>query len=93
MSRIILYDAADLSVRTGSFAQLARASIVLALSAWYFASVFRLSSGAPLHAGMGDWVDPYFIDFLLEHWYHSLLHLRSPVSPPMYFPAPSVSGL
>jgi hypothetical protein len=81
-----------LIARTAAAGRFARASSVLALSAAYFAYVFRLPAGAPFKAGMADWIDPNFINFLLEHWYHSLAHLTSPVSPPMYFPARGTLG-
>ena len=41
---------------------------------------------------MGDWMDPYFINALLEHWHHSVWTLSDPASPPMYFPAPGTLG-
>ena len=41
---------------------------------------------------MGDWIDPYFINFLLEHWYRSVLRLTNPASPPMYFPTRGTLG-
>ena len=40
-------------------------------------------------SGLGDWIDPYFINFLLEHWSYSISTFRNPLSPLMYFP---VSG-
>jgi hypothetical protein len=72
--------------------KLVRASIVLTCALVYFTYVFRLTSGDFLTAGLGDWVDPYFINALLEHWHHSLLTLTDPASPPMYFPASSTLG-
>lgn len=41
---------------------------------------------------MGDWMDPYFINALLEHWHYSLWRLSDPTSPPMYFPARHTLG-
>ena len=41
---------------------------------------------------LGDWIDPYFINYLQEHWRHSLLTLSSPASPSMFFPAPRTLG-
>jgi hypothetical protein len=81
-----------LNDRTRTAAQLARASIVLALSAWYFARVFRLPDDTLLRSGLGDWIDPYFINFLLEHWHHSIWSLADATSPPMYFPARGTLG-
>ena len=68
------------------------AVVVLLLSAGYFAYVFGLPAGVPLSTGMGDWVDPYFINYLLEHWYHSARILGDPTSPPFYFPARGALG-
>jgi len=81
-----------LTARTATAVRFARAFVVLVLSASYFSHVFNLPAGAPLEAGMADWVDPNFINFLLEHWYHSLLTLANPTSPPMYFPARGTLG-
>ena len=69
-----------------------RVSVVLALSALYLSFVFQLQSGAPRQSGLGDWLDPYFINYLLEHWYHSLLTLSDPTSPAMYFPTRRTLG-
>ena len=63
-----------------------RAALVLILSLAYLASVFQIFSRNFWEAGIGDWVDPYFINFLLEHWYRGHLSL------PMYFPAPHTLG-
>ena len=81
-----------MTARTATAVRFARAFVVLVLSASYFSHVFNLPAGAPLEAGMADWVDPNFINFLLEHWYHSLLTLTNPTSPPMYFPARGTLG-
>ena len=34
---------------------------------------------------MGDWMDPYFVNALLENWTQSIIHFRNPISPPMFF--------
>lgn len=81
-----------MSPRTLTAGAFGRAALVLTLSGCYFAYVFRLPELVPLHLGLGDWVDPYFINFLLEHWYHSLLSLSGPISPPMYFPVRGTLG-
>src|SRR5260221_5041453 len=81
-----------LSHRIGTGQQLARVWIVFAVCASYFAYVFRAADGTVFHAGMGDWVDPYFINFLLEHWHHSLWTLSNPLSPAMYFPIRGTLG-
>ena len=72
-------------------ARLARGSIVLALAAWYVSSVFQLS-GPFWNAGLGDWMDPYFINYLLEHWHRSVWTLADPSSPPMFHPAGRTLG-
>jgi hypothetical protein len=82
----------SLSARTRTATRLAHASIVLALSVSYFSYVFRLQDGALLTTGLADWVDPYFINFLLEHWHHSVWTLTDLSSPPMYFPVRGTMG-
>ena len=44
------------------------------------------------NAGIGEWLDPYFINFLLEHWHVSVSGLTDPASPPMYFPVGGTLG-
>ena len=61
--------------------------LVLGVVSAYFAGVFQLRTGAPLRAGLGDWIDPYFINSLLEHWYHSLVTLSDPFAPLQFYPA------
>ena len=73
-------------------AALRRASVVAALSLAYFAYVFRLFSPDFWQSGIGDWMDPYFINFVLEHWHHTFWHLGDPSSPLMYFPARHALG-
>ena len=77
---------------TIAMSKLFRASVVAALSLSYLAYVFHIFSPAFWHSGLGDWMDPYFINFLLEHWHHSLWHLTDPSSPPMYYPARHTLG-
>ena len=72
--------------------RLARAAAILALFAAYFLHVFRLPHDTIATTALGDWVDPYFINFLLEHWHHSVWDLRDPSSPPMYFPVRGTLG-
>ena len=72
--------------------RLVRAAVVAGLSLGYFAFVFRVSEGTFLTTGLGDWLDPYFINYLLEHWVTSLPRLADPSSPPMYFPATGTLG-
>jgi hypothetical protein len=82
------------STRTpgGIVALLARAVAVVGVPAAYFLFVFGAPADTALKKGLGDWMDPYFINYLLEHWYHSVRTLSDPVSPPMYFPAHRVLG-
>ncbi len=61
-------------------------------SASYLAYVFRLADGTFWTTGAGDWIDPYFINALLEHWYRSATTFSDPSSPPMYFPATKTLG-
>jgi hypothetical protein len=58
----------------------------------YLAHVFQLSDPRFWNAGLSYWLDPYFINVLLEHWYVSLLHGSDPSSPPMYYPAQKTLG-
>jgi hypothetical protein len=76
--------------RTG--ARAARASVVLLGTLAYLASVFQIFQRPFWTAGLGDWMDPYFINALLEHWYQSAARLADPSSPPMYFPAQNTLG-
>lgn len=67
-------------------------SILLVTSAAYLAYVFRFAEGTFWTTGAGDWIDPYFINALLEHWYRSVASLADPASPPMYFPVGKTLG-
>ncbi len=69
-----------------------RACVVAGLSAAYLAYVFRLRGPLFWSAGLGDWMDPYFINALLEHWYHVARSLANPASPPMFFPVRHALG-
>jgi len=73
-------------------ARIARASIVLAVSLSYLSYVFDICHDTFWRSGLGDWIDPYFINYLLEHWYHSVLTFSDPSSPPMFFPAAKTLG-
>jgi hypothetical protein len=80
----------DLSaVRRGTGFELAA---VVAASVAYLAYVFRLGSGQFRTSGLGDWIDPYFINALLEHWCYALRTLADPSSPPFFFPARHTLG-
>ena len=72
--------------------KLARASIVLAALGAYLAAPFQLTRPAFWTSGLGDWMDPYFINYLLEHWYRSLVGVADPTSPPMFYPARGTLG-
>ena len=65
---------------------------ILVLSVVYLDYVFQLRTGVWLRSGLGDWIDPYLINALLEEWRYSVLHLANPVSPPMFFPEPGTLG-
>ena len=65
---------------------------MLLLSIGYFAYVFRIPSGEWLRMGLGDWIDPYFINSVLEDWRYSLEHFSTPVSPPVFFPVRGTLG-
>src|SRR5688572_7467116 len=72
--------------------RLFRAATVFAGIGAYLAFVFRLHDGQYRSTGLGDWIDPYFINGLLEHWFHVSRTLASPASPPVFYPAPHVLG-
>jgi len=66
--------------------------IVVALVLGYIGWIFRFPSRISFTTGLGDWVDPYFINFILENWRHSLLTLSNPLSPPAFFPVRGTLG-
>jgi hypothetical protein len=72
--------------------RIARGSSVLLLSLAYVSYVCRVFDPAFWSSGVGDWMDPYFINALLEHLYRSATRLTDPSSPPMFFPAPRTLG-
>jgi hypothetical protein len=76
----------------GWIAAVGRLVLVVALPLAYFASTFRIADWKPPESGLGDWMDPYFINFLLEHWYYSISTFRDPLSPLMYFPVSGTLG-
>ena len=55
---------------------LVRALAVLGLSFAYFSTVFQIFRGEFWTSGMGDWMDPYFVNSLLEHWTLSITRLE-----------------
>ncbi len=72
--------------------RLLRGTVVVAAAVAYFAFVFRLGEGVVFTFGLDDWLDPYFINFLQEHWLVSLRRFADPVSPPMFFPVRGTLG-
>jgi hypothetical protein len=72
--------------------KVAEAAILLVASTTYLCHVFQLLSPEFWSSGLGDWGDPYFINYLLEHWYTSIRTLADPSSPPMFFPARKTLG-
>ena len=75
-----------------SAAKVWRGLVVLGVSVGYLTYLFRPFHSAFWDTGMGDWMDPYFINYLLEHWYQSLASFNDPASPPMYFPVGHTLG-
>lgn len=69
-----------------------RGAFALALCLLYLAHVFQISRPPFWNAGLSYWLDPYFINVLLEHWYVSLRDGLDPSSPAMFFPAPKTLG-
>jgi hypothetical protein len=72
--------------------RLVRASVVLGVSLAYLSYVFDIFHETFWNVGLGDWIDPYFINYLLEHWYHALSTFSDPFSPPMFYPAQKTLG-
>jgi hypothetical protein len=73
-------------------AKVGRGLVVLSVSVGYLIYLFRPFHSTFWDTGMGDWMDPYFINYLLEHWYQSLASFNDPASPPMYFPVAHTLG-
>jgi hypothetical protein len=69
-----------------------RASVLLGVSLSYLSYVFDILHATFWNAGLGDWIDPYFINYLLEHWYHAVTTFSDPFSPPMFYPAQKTLG-
>ena len=72
--------------------RVARASVVVGLTLGYLGVVFQVWNGPFWSAGLGDWIDPYFINALMEWWSYSLVRLENPVSPPVFHPTPGTLG-
>lgn len=73
-------------------ARLARGTAVLTASIAYFGYVFQVRGPEFMTSGLSEWLDPYFLNMLAEHWYHSLLTLSDPSSPLMFFPKAGTIG-
>ena len=65
---------------------------MLAVSLGYLCYVFDLSGERAWSSGLGDWMDPYFINALLEHWHRSIGRFTDPASPPMFHPVQGTLG-
>ncbi len=66
--------------------RLSRAAILVVAAGAYLAPGFKFTTTF-WTSGLGDWADPYFINYLLEHWLHSVSAFTNPASPPMFYPA------
>ena len=71
--------------------RLSRAIVLVVAVGAYLASAFKFATTF-WTSGLGDWADPYFINYLLEHWLHSVSGLTNPASPPMFYPATGTLG-
>lgn len=78
--------------RRNAILRLGRALVVLCLSLSYFGYVFQVHRPGFITAGLSEWLDPYLLNFLTEHWYHSLLSFSDPSSPPVFFPTSGTIG-
>jgi hypothetical protein len=72
-----------LQIEKRTVVKVSHASILLVVSLSYLSYVFQIFHHTFWTSGLGDWMDPYFINYLLEHWYHSLTTLSDPSSPPI----------
>ena len=72
--------------------KLLRGCVALAVPLLYVAHVLQISDDGFWRAGLAYWLDPYFINGLLEHWYVTVTEGADPSSPPMYFPARGTLG-
>jgi hypothetical protein len=69
-----------------------RGLLVATAAGAYLCHVFQFFDRPFWTSGMGDWMDPYFINALLEHWHHSFWTGSDPLSPPMFFPTRTTLG-
>jgi hypothetical protein len=88
----VIREKGPLATRRAEHTTTATTLIVFFLSAYYLGSIFQVGRRTFWTRGLGDWIDPYFINFLLEHWYHSLTTFTDPASPPMFFPIRGALG-
>lgn len=65
---------------------------MLVLTLAYLGYVFRVLDPHFRAFGLGDWLDPYMINALLESWCHAARTFSDPASPPMFFPATHTLG-
>ncbi len=72
--------------------RLLRGCFVLAVPLAFLAHVFQIFDRHFWNAGLAYWLDPYFINALLEHWYVSVREGADPSSPTMYFPVRKTLG-
>jgi hypothetical protein len=70
----------------------AKDALFIIAAAAYLGLVFQIGTSGFWNRGMGDWLDPYFVNYLLEHWFVSVTTVANPVSPPMFHPAPGALG-
>lgn len=81
-----------LQIERRTVVKLSRAAILLVVSLSYLSYVFQIFHHIFWTFGLGDWIDPYFINYLLEHWYRSISTFSDPASPPMYYPVHKTLG-
>ena len=65
---------------------------MILLAAAYAGSVFQVHTRTFWTAGLGDLLDPYFINSLLEWWYYAVLRFDNPASPPVFHPVEGTLG-
>jgi hypothetical protein len=87
-----IIEPAQKPTRRARLMRVLRAAAVLGVSLAFLSEIFGPSTPAFWQAGLGDWIDPYFINYLLEHWYHAVTTFSDPFSPPMFYPAQKTLG-
>ena len=81
-----------MGARPNTVVRFARALIVLSISLAYFGYVFQVRRTGFMTSGLSEWLDPYLLNLLAEHWYHSVVTFSDPSSPPMFFPVSGTIG-